>query len=831
MSPPPFRFSRSTAAGLCVLWLAALLAPLASAGRVLANRDILLFHLPLRHSFAHFVANGFPSWSSWLHGGQPLLENPNYSAFYPPTWLALVVPPNLALGLEGIFHIGLLFAGAWFLARRLGAESSAAAFAALAASGGGAALSLFSAFNLLCGIAWFPWVLAAVDATVRASAKSGAGDVPRLWQRPVLGGALATGLLLLNGEPATILLSALGAIAMALAAIAAPSETPFDRRRALTTVGRLVLSAALGLALAAVQIVPAFHLLADSPRAGGLEQGSANAWSMPPARFLELAAPRLFGDPALEESGLFFSWGIHDRNYPYVVALYPGLAVTVLGFAGLFSPRKLPRRGAWLALTILGFTFALGRFLPGYEAIRHSVPILALLRYPEKFAILALLALAFAAALTWQRLLAQARAGDRHAATVPFAIAAGVALIAAATWITLQVRPEIALDFVRAHGIPHTNAKSLAVAARYFTFQMGGTAVIAAALAGLLSLFRRERPPLAKLAILGPAFLAADLWIYGHGLIRTIPAHDIANPPALAEPFAGSHGRVWSEFEWGKGENLLPRTSEDQRLQRTLVRRLDPYSGAIWGLPYVLNKDFDLTLTPWARHARRVMLSEWNQGSRLTQFLGTWSASALLLRIPMEEQKNRPAAELALLPANLVRNQYALPIFRWMPEVEFHATIEQAVATASAAGWASSPRDHWLDESLAPSSPAKIPSKIQRCAHRPQLTDLEDLGGKVSFRYQALDPPFFVAGLTFHENWRVAVDGKPWRAHPTAAGQIGLALPSGEHTVELRYPTRGLGAGKAATLLAMLALAALGLVDVRSRARRRPANGVESSAS
>ncbi len=817
MSAPPIRFSRIWPWLLGLVWISALLAPLASASRVLANRDILLFHLPLRESFEHFVRTGYPSWSSWLHGGQPLLENPNYSAFYPPTWLALVISPHHALGWTGIFHVALLFSGAWMFAQRLGADRSGAAFAALAASGGGAVLSLFSAFNLLSGIAWLPWVLLTIEGSIAADRRS-AG------LRSVLGGSLVVGLLLLNGEPATILLSALGALGLILGAAS-------ERRLNLSALGRLALLAGLALAIAAVQIVPALHLLADSPRAGGLAEASANAWSMPPARFLELVAPRLFGDPALEEQGLFFSWAIHDKNYPYVVALYPGLAVTVLGFAGFFTRRGVARRRVWAALTILGFTFALGRFLPGYETIRRVVPVLDLLRYPEKFAILATLALGFSAAFTWHRLLVEARLGDRRGATLPLWIAGSFAALATAAWLALQVRPELAIDFVRRHGVPDASAESLATAARYLTFQTGGTAVLAISLVWLLSLFRRENPPLTRLAVLGPALLAADLWIYGHGLVRTIPAADVSAPPALAQPFAGSRGRVWSELEWAAGKDLMPRTSEDQRLQRLLVRRLDPYSGAIWGIPYVLHKDFDLTLTPWARHARRVLLSEWNQGRRLTQFLGTWSASALLLRIPVEEQAKRPAAEQALLPARLVRNEFALPVFRWMPEVALHPTIEDAVAAAGEAGWASSPRDHWLDLG----APRTATPAVLRCARRPQLEDLEDLGGKITFRYRAADPPLFVAGLTFHENWQATVDGEPVLARPTAAGQIGLALPSGDHAVELRYRTRGLRLGATTTAGALLVMALLFAHDLRRRGRsdsqREPANDVESAPS
>src|ERR1700712_5680787 len=99
-------------------WLASLLGSLLLPGRTLANRDIPLFHLPLRTAFRDLAAFGLPAWNPWLHGGQPILSNPSYGAFYPPSWLVLVVPPYFALGLLAVLHGALAFAGAWRLVRR-----------------------------------------------------------------------------------------------------------------------------------------------------------------------------------------------------------------------------------------------------------------------------------------------------------------------------------------------------------------------------------------------------------------------------------------------------------------------------------------------------------------------------------------------------------------------------------------------------------------------------------------------------------------------------------------------------------------------------------------
>src|SRR4029079_1553618 len=98
-------------------------------------------------------------------------SNPSYAAFYPPSWLALALPPAYALDWLVVGHAALAFAGAWCLVRRLGGGRAAAALAALAWSGGGAALSLVSALTLFCRMARLPPALGQGGAALRPAAR------------------------------------------------------------------------------------------------------------------------------------------------------------------------------------------------------------------------------------------------------------------------------------------------------------------------------------------------------------------------------------------------------------------------------------------------------------------------------------------------------------------------------------------------------------------------------------------------------------------------------------------------------------------------------------
>jgi len=775
-------------------WLLALFAPLLSPRRALASRDIPLFHLPLRAAFHHLAAHGrLPVWNPWLHGGQPILSNPSYAAFYPPSWLVLAVPPAYALSLLAVLHAALAFAGAWWLARRLGARRGAAALAALGFTGSGASLSLLNAFTLFCSMAWFPWVLAAGDAALRGDAQGPGGR--RGWLRPALlaGGALA--MQLLNGEPVTVVVSGLGLLALAATAPDRPRRLP-----------RLLLAVAVALALAAVQLLPTRARLADSPRAGGLDPRQAATWSAPPSRLVELAFPRFFGDPASPREGRFFGWRLHDRDYPYVLSLYPGLLLSVLGVCAI-ALWPIPRRGAWAVAFLLGVFLALGRHNPLFAGLRAAVPVLAVLRFPEKFAILAVAALGFAGALGWQRLLDERAAGRRPAADFPLVLS--LVLLATATLLTaiLYGAPRAALWFIARYGGPGLDR---AAALRGLGYLRGeGLAAVAttAAVALLLALCRARRPSPRALTAAAVALLAVDLWHYDRGLVATLPAVEYQNPPPLITLLGPPGSRVYVQPP-PDGQPDLVRRAGDARLAptRSLLARLEPYAGSLWGVPYALDEDYDLMLTGSASLANTVLAAEWRQPALAYRFLGAWNVGTLLLRKTPREWAAEVAREPAALPVRAVRNPFVLPRYRFVPRVSFHDSYKSALYLSRQEGYAVAVHEHCVRPGVPPAD-ATYPAP-------PRPLQLVDEGGRIGLRYRAASPGFFVVAMTFDDGWRASIDGAPVPAYATGTCQLGVELPAGEHALLLEYRQRLLPAGAAVTLLSLLgwaaALAALG---------------------
>ncbi|HSF41502.1 MAG TPA: hypothetical protein VLT87_17010 [Thermoanaerobaculia bacterium] len=793
------RLTAATApAALAAVWLLSLFAPLLSPGRALASRDIPLFHLPLRTAFRWLVELGVPGWNPWLHGGQPVLSNPSYAAFYPPSWLVFLVAPHYALSLLVLLHAGIGLAGAWALARRLGCGRGGAALAAVGYAGCGALLSLLSAFTLFSSMAWFPWVLFFGDAALFDRGP---------WLRPALWAGFALALQLLNGEPSTVVMSGLGLLALAAA------------RLRPAAVARVAVPCAVGLALAAVQLLPTLGRLADSPRSGGLSAEQATVWSSPPARLVEIAFPRFFGDPARAQEGFYFGWNLHDRDYPYVASLYPGLLLAVLGLAAILK-WPVPRRGAWALAALAGAFLALGRHNPLFEAVREAVPVLSVLRFPEKFAVLLVLALLFAGALGWHWLLGEREAGRPQSADFPLALA-GVLLATAVTLAALvHQAPRVAAWFIRAHGAPGLSPERQAAGLDFLRAESWMAVATAAAVVGLLALCRWRRPPRRLLEGLAVLLLGLDLWRYGHGLVKTLPASVYAEPPRLAAPLLPAQSRMYVEpLPEGEPELFARVGDPGEALARANIARLEPYSGVLWLIPYALHEDYDLMLTGWARRSLAVLHAERGQPEVARRYLGAWNVGTILERKPAAEWTAELAQDPGAPPSRAVPNPHLLRRYRFVPRAVFHATWEDAVRAARERGWTVAGEEHCVRPG---SSPGALGFTVP-----PRPLSINDQGGLLRLHYRAEEGAFFVAAVTFDTGWRATLDGgTPLEVWPTAAGQMGMALPPGEHRLELEYTDPLVPLGAAVTGAALL-----GVLFVLVRwERRHPAGSLTEQA-
>ena len=336
--------------------------------------DLFVFHRPLKALLVRLVneTGGLPLWNPYLGSGQPFAANPQQALFHPLTSLFFLLPFEWAFRLQVALPPLAAGAGMFLLQRQRRRSRTAAGLSALSWGLGGYLLSATHLLPTLFAASLLP----AVAGCALGVTRSRGGR----WPAALAG--LVT-LVALGGEPTTLLLTPV-VIATALA-----GTRGRDRRRAGL---RVVLALALGAGLAACQLLPALRLAAHSVRAQGLDERAASLWSMPVARLGELAVPSAF---ALRRDRSQGPAQYPDRGEPFLYSLYPGAAVTVLALAGLVAAAARPsrRRTAlpWAACGLLGALLAVGPLTPIWPALR-ALPLLSGLRFPEKFVVLAVLA-------------------------------------------------------------------------------------------------------------------------------------------------------------------------------------------------------------------------------------------------------------------------------------------------------------------------------------------------------------------------------------------------------------------------------------------------------
>jgi hypothetical protein len=770
--------------------------PLALPDRVLVARDMTFLHLPLRTDFARLLEHGLPSWDPWLHGGQPLLSNPHYAAWYPTTWLLAVLRPHVALQWAVLLHAALAFAGAWRLARHWGAGRPAAAFAAVAYAGGGFFAGLPSLFLIFIGMSWWPWAMLYGDRALRTRPEA----TRRERTAGLLGLAAVLEIQILNGDPAAVLASGLGLFALAADA-ARSGGRPWRR---------LAIAIGLALALGSVQAVPSAFRLRDSPRGVGLDERAAAVWSTRPLRLVEAVFPRLFGDPARDEEDLYFGWALHDHAYPLLLSIYPGLLVTLLGLSGLLRG-GIPRRVALTGGVGAGVLLGIGRHEPLWPLLHRFVPFLAQLRYPEKFLLLAAACMVFAAALELEHLL-QARRGlvaDRRAFFVPITLACVCATSAAIVAAFYVAAPGGAANFVRSHsGLP-PSAAMLAKGVGFLRRE-ALEAVALSFLAVLALVVLRSRVAVRLGALLIVALLAADLVLHDRRLNPVMPLAAFVRAAPLADGLPPGT-RVFYEGDVAPTSEMGLRLGPPGEQQlRARLGRLEPLSATLWGHPEVLERDYDLMLTGWGRWALELLGAAWADPVQAGRILDAWSVGARVRpRPPQEMLAALRSGDPAPAPATIALNPAALPPLRSIGAATFHADLPTALAAARDSGFAAGARENLVGE----------PSGERRFALA-EVERIADQGDRLllDVRSPASSPQavLVVAAMTFDDGWSAATAAGSLPTWPTALGQLAIVVPAGMQRVELRYRDPWVRVGG---LLSLLAGLGSGLSLLRSRSR------------
>lgn len=392
-SSRPWRFDTlRTALPAAVLVLLLLLAfHGALQGRVFYLRDISQNHYPVRALVTERIRSGaLPLWDPYHGGGTPLLANPNAQVLHPITLLFLALPFDVAFVSSIVLQFALLAAGGYLLARALRLAREPAALVAAVLSLSGPAASLASLQNVLSAAAWVP---IALWAFLR-------GLTPgRRWM--LAPAALCAAAVVITAEPACCL-----ALVLVGLALAVTEPAPRTGSWGAPGAGALVLVLLVGALIAAAQIVPARALLGLTERGLGFDPAEGLKWSMLPARFPELVVPALFGDPTRLSPVSWWGGFLFEGRYPFLLSVYLGaIPVLLAGIGGWQVGPEVRRRRALAIVAVLGLLLALGQNGALYRSLFGAFSPVRQVRYPERFVLTVLFAVAILAGYGLQHLL------------------------------------------------------------------------------------------------------------------------------------------------------------------------------------------------------------------------------------------------------------------------------------------------------------------------------------------------------------------------------------------------------------------------------------------
>ncbi len=764
--------------------LAVVVVPLASGARTLLLRDVMNTHLLLRTYLAEAWRAGhlLPLIDPLRAGGQGLLGNPNAVPLYPDNLLLFVGSTLWQLNAHFWLHWLVALGAAFWLGREWGLERRGAMAAAVAYAFSGYFVSQLNFYNAVAGVALAPALAAALLAAARPV---------RRGRSLALFGAIWA-LELLAGDPVVAAIALGSALALALSC----------RERA--PWGGAALALVAGTLVAAPQLVELARLLPGSYRGfWGYEAAHQGVASPRPAALLDLVLPLFFGRPNFGES-----WGNgYFGGFPALYfSLAPGLVAMSLAWLGGRVGRGAERRERW-AVVLVGTALLFGFTGGVVGTLLGHLPGGTLFRYPVKFVLPGMLALALLAGRGLERALTEPAAARRLPRLLVLLL--GVELVLFLVFAVPGNALEGVFRRVFARGLDETGYLA-------HRFIWVGTALlqIATLLVAILAVRWLARGRHAAAALLLPLQVASQLWLFQTMLPTDQASYYARRPPLLdlvPHDAVVTHGRFGDLFGTGY---FTTGPYPDQRFFWRERRAHDELYGAS-GLAAGLHFEFDSSpegLDSFLVEAIGQAMRNYRDPWRL-QILRATGVDRLLLdralegpgldAMPFEAGRGDP-------PMRVYHLDGALPAVALPGDVVFAPNVNRAI-------------ERVLDPTFDPRQKAVVAgagesrvappgsARIVRQKPAEEWIEADSQGGGVLVVRRAWLPI-----------WRVEVDGKP--AKPVVANltRLAVGLPPGPHEVRFFVSRTPLKLALAGSLIGLLGLVAM--------ARRRP-SGVPPGAS
>ncbi len=329
-----------------VIFFGRLLAP--GGGRL---GDGLLYHV------AYFQSNKL-LWDPLLAGGFPMIADPQVIAWYPPALLLSFLPGGWNVFVISAYVLAACFTYGYVytLTRsRLGALASGIIYSMC-----GFMMAHLGHTTIIHAAVWLPLIVWSIEMLRQR--------ISREW---IAIGSLAIACCVLAGHLQIVTYSLLFGVAYAVV---------FGWN---ATVGRwrfylvFTLLMAVGVSLAAIQILPAAELARFSTRSN-FSFSDFVSYSLPYKHLLLLLFPAAFGGlPRYGTTAYFGEWNLTEMSS------YVGLLTLMLAAFGLVAGRRKPAIIFWLCAGVMALLFALGDGTPLARLV-YQLPVIGKFRAPAR---------------------------------------------------------------------------------------------------------------------------------------------------------------------------------------------------------------------------------------------------------------------------------------------------------------------------------------------------------------------------------------------------------------------------------------------------------------
>ncbi len=348
--------------------------PTVDRARVVAappGNDLTRQFLPLHRWVARTIrqSGAFPEWDDRGFGGRPLVGNPQAGLFYPPVWLAWIIPAAATLGWITLGHLVWAGFGMLRLARTLGLSETGRMVAAgcFVLSPYVLAQTFEGHYPHVWAVAWYPW---AFDAMIRLG---------RGHRRSGLGLSVAMAAVILTGHPQEGYYLAIALGLWAVVDLVRMARGPGSRSNIAAAIAVWAGAGVLTIGLVAVEVIPDAMAQSWGLQSGRMPLRLASRYHPSPLNALQLFNPFALGGPS-DYFGTDNYWETQVS-----IGLVP-LILAVLGAAWTEDRRRV--RG-WLILVAASALFALGRKFGVLALMYEIVPGMDRFRVPSRSLFLA----------------------------------------------------------------------------------------------------------------------------------------------------------------------------------------------------------------------------------------------------------------------------------------------------------------------------------------------------------------------------------------------------------------------------------------------------------